>query len=126
MGVMIPLLGFLFPLLAIGSSDPAEVEQVHLGVDGETDSLEEALIAQEVHLGRPIRAYEDSRLDIERLAFPSFKEKGAPLQISSKRAEPGAQGNVPGNPVEILTDKVSDDGLEDTPRGGGIHHGKHR
>src|SRR3954447_5334796 len=73
------------------SSDPAKIEQIHLGVYGETDSLEQALVAEEVLSEWPARAHENRRLDVEWLTFERFKEEGSPIQTSSKGAEPCAQ-----------------------------------
>src|SRR5436309_11021310 len=65
------------------SSDAAKVEQVHLGVDGETDPLEEALVADEVLSRWPAQAHENRRLDVERLTFERLKEERPPIQLSS-------------------------------------------
>src|ERR1700750_877561 len=69
------------------SSDPAKVEQIHLGINGETDFLEEALLAKKVHPSWPLRAHEDGRLDIERLAFQRGDEERSSVQRSPKGAE---------------------------------------
>src|SRR3954453_8955675 len=73
------------------SSDPAKVEQIHLGVYGETDPLEEALVAQEALSRWPAQAHENRRLDVERLTFERLKEERPPIQLSSKSAKPSAQ-----------------------------------
>src|SRR3954470_10101898 len=78
MDAIIPLLGVFCPLLAISGSDPAEVEQVCFRIDGETDSLQQALIAQEV-LSGPTGAHEYGCLDIQRLTLQRFKEKRDPV-----------------------------------------------
>src|SRR3954469_2898769 len=108
------------------SSDPAKIEQIHLGVYGETDSLEQALVAEEVHPGWPLRAHEDGRLDVERLAFQRGDEERSSVQRSPKGAEPGAEADLLGDLVEALANKIADGRLEDTPRGGCVHDGKHR
>jgi hypothetical protein len=81
---MIPLSGAVFPLPAIlagagieASLETAEVEQVRLRVNGETDSLEQALIAQKI-LSRPSRTHENSRLDSQRFTLERLERPAAP------------------------------------------------
>src|SRR4051812_19370888 len=121
MGAIIPLLGMVFPLLAISGSDPAEVEEIHLGVDGETDPLEEALVANEVGPA-PVRAQEDGCFHIERLPFVGWNSEHIPVDRSLDQAHPCAQDGLSQDWQRIPDQTFCYNRLENTPGGGGVHH----
>src|SRR5215203_435383 len=77
-------------------SDLAEVEEIGVGVDGEADPLEQALIADEVRTG-PVGAQEDGGLQIEGLPLVSGKREGNPIESSMEQPEPCTQGDSPLN-----------------------------
>ena len=55
-------------------SDPAEVEQVRLRIDRETDPLQKAFVAQEVR-SMPVRAHKNCGVYVEVLSLLASNEK---------------------------------------------------
>jgi hypothetical protein len=111
----------VFPLLAISGSDPAEVEQVHLGIDSETDSLEQALVPDEVG-AVPLRAQEDRGLRLQGLSLIGGKSYRNPVERSLECSQTSIQDDSHFNGREVLPQNIPYLMLEDAPRGGRVYH----
>src|SRR6185295_7423840 len=106
-------------------SDPAEVEEVGLGIDGEADALEKAFVAEEVHAS-PIRADEHRGVYFEVLSFLSDQFDESAIERSTKSSKARAQYDSCIGRNESAPDSGRHTGLENTPGCCRVQHGKER
>src|SRR4051794_18747304 len=82
------------PLVSEKCSDQAEVEQVALRIDGEADSLQEALIAEKVP-ALPIRTQKRDNLEIEAFPLQHFESDLTAVEGATKIPKTSAQHDRP-------------------------------
>src|SRR6185295_3383719 len=96
-------------------SDPAEVEQVALGIHGEADALEKAFVTEEVGAS-PLRADEDRGIYVEGFSFVSRQCNKSSVEPSTKPAETCAQHHAFLGRDEGPLKVEADFRLKNTPR----------
>src|SRR6185295_1947088 len=94
-------------------SDPSEVEQVVLGIDGEADALEKTFVAEEVRPS-PVRADKNRGVYVEVLSLLSNQRDGTAIERSTKSAKARAEYGVTEG-KESSPEGGRHSGLENTP-----------
>src|SRR6266545_1171345 len=94
-------------------------------IDGEADAVESAFVADEVAT-RPIRAKEHHRLDVQVLAIVRGNLKRTVAKGALKAPKPRTHPDTLFKDMHVISKRLSDRGLEDTPGSARVDHGEDR